>query len=133
MATNEFSSNSSSSSSLMEFCPLLLTDLACNGGDVKIVEDIDSILISCTSLEPFKSRYRFQLLVGDGVKVTPCQNVKYTKYLDKRDQIFSHLQENHRAPLSSSTSSSHLRRFRGEAWYEARPFTQMKGGTNFNW
>lgn len=59
--------------------------------DVKITSDIDSFLISCTSLEPFNWKLRFQFLTGNAVRVTETQNIKFTKYVQKRKEMLPHL------------------------------------------
>ncbi|XP_020298628.1 uncharacterized protein LOC109862877 [Pseudomyrmex gracilis] len=71
--------SSSSASTSLQCYSLLSTDFvsSAGGGDVTIVQDIDSILISWTSLEPYKLNYRFQLFTRDGqVSVTKLKIYK---------------------------------------------------------
>lgn len=62
-------------------------------GNIKITSDIDSFLISYTLLEPYQSKLHFQLVTGDGV-ISEVQTLKFTKYLQKRDEIFTNLPPN---------------------------------------
>lgn len=60
---------------------------------IKISSDIDSFLISCTTLDPYKCEKRFQILLGD-VFVFETQNVKFTRYLQNRHKFFPNINHN---------------------------------------
>lgn len=61
--------------------------------DIKITSDIDSLLISCTSLEPYYSKLRFQFLTGD-VKTTVPKILNSQNISQNRHELFPNLLRN---------------------------------------
>lgn len=55
-------------------------------GDVRVEPDIDSIFISCTTLEPYLCNTKFDLLTGSG-KVEKSFNTKFYVYMNKREEL----------------------------------------------
>lgn len=62
-------------------------------GDINIVGDIDSLVMSCTSLEPFLCDTLFKFNTGAG-SISRCETKKLIEYLNKRDDIFPSASEN---------------------------------------
>lgn len=54
-----------------------------SGSDLRIKHDVDSMIISCRSVEPFKCRYTCVIYAEPNIPVQ-VKNSKFTKYMDNR-------------------------------------------------
>lgn len=68
--------------------PICLAD---RNREMSVRSDIDSILISTLSLEPYRCQVKFTMNLRPD-PIMPVKNVKFTKYMDQRQKFF-HLEE----------------------------------------